>query len=116
MTYPLMALIAALLISLAGNGLLGRLYMNARDDVTEAEMMEEQARGAADTCSKSIEQLTKAAAEQQAAAREALKVARDEANKRSTRADTILRTPATTPGNDCKSAADRAAVWLRDRK
>lgn len=112
----LVALAVALGVSLFGNALLTRAYLGVRDERTEAIGERDQARSAASTCSNAVgamfDRANKLAEEGKAAA----EAARAEALKHQTRANAILSRPASTPGNDCKSAEDRAREWLKSRK
>lgn len=116
MTPILIASAVVLAISLISNFGLTYVYLGARDDVTQAEAARDTASSAATTCSASVDDLTKAAKDQQAQATQALAAAEAKARTRNQRADAILSRPATVPGNDCKSAGDRASEWLKGRK
>lgn len=109
------AVLVALGLSLAGNAGLSYLLLDARDRATAAESSRDQWKGSAETCSASVDELQKQAArrlKESAAATEAARVKALEGFKA---ADRILSTPASTPGDDCKSAQDRAAEWLKGR-
>ena len=110
------AVAVAMAISLAGNIGLTYAYLGARDTATEANDMKDMALGAAATCSASITSLESAAKAQKAQAEVAIAAAEAKARTRNQSADRILSTPASTPGNDCKSASDRATEWLKGRK
>lgn len=112
----LTGLLIALALSLATNGVMTKLYLGARDDVTQAEDNADVANAAAATCSASITSLESAAKAQKAQAEVAIAAAEAKAKTRNQSADRILSTPASTPGNDCKSASDRASEWLKARK
>ncbi len=74
------------------------------------------ARDAADLCSEAVTRMETSA--QQSALKFAgeLEEARARADAKTTKAQRILRTPPSTPGNDCKSAGDRARAWLLERQ
>ena len=112
----LTGLLIALALSVAGNGVMTKLYLGARDDVTQAKDNADVVNAAAATCSASIVSLESAAKAQQAQSEVAIAAAQAQAKTRAQRADKILSTPASTPGNDCKSASDRATQWLKGRK
>lgn len=111
----LTALGLALLISLAGNAVLGWVYLGARDERVEAIGARDQARAAATACSDATEALRELADKRAAEGKAAAAVARRKANAHEQLAQQILATPASTPGDDCKSAQDRAGAWLRGR-
>lgn len=110
--------ILGLLLALSAllNVMVGRNYLEARDAATQAESARLQASAAATLCSASIEGMEAAAAER---AREATRFrAKAESNARThqVRAHRILATPPSTPGDACKSAADRVDAWLIERR
>lgn len=108
-------LLLVLAISLAANGALGWVYLGARDDVVAAKKDADAAKGAAETCSSAVDQLQiKAAANAKKFAKD-LKAAQSKADTGDKKADEILATPATVPGDDCKSAQDRVDTWLAGR-
>lgn len=105
-----------LAISLMVNAGLTYVYLGARDDVVAAESLARQAKGAAQTCSDSVDQLQLLARDNALKARKAIAAAAARATTADQRADEELATPATVPGNDCQSAQDRATRWLKGRK
>lgn len=105
-----------LAISLLANAGMTYVYLGARDDVTAAEKDRDQAKGAAQTCSDSVDQLQLLARDNAAKSRKAIAAAAARATTADQRADEELATPATVPGNDCRSAQDRAGKWLRTRQ
>ena len=109
-------LLWVLAISLAANVGLGWVYLDARDDVVAAQKDTQAAKDAADTCSTAVDQLQiKAAANAKKFAKD-LKAAQARADTGDKKADEILATPATVPGDDCKSAQDRVDTWLKGRQ
>ncbi|MBL5979035.1 hypothetical protein JAO85_17285 [Comamonas sp. NyZ500] len=119
--WPLLAL--ALLLSLVGNLGLAWLYVGQRDaatlarsDADHAAEKESLARGSADVCTKAVEALQLVG--------EGLKRERDQARSQAAavaaghkaRADNILSTPASVPGDACASAQARVAELLASRK
>jgi hypothetical protein len=110
------AVVLAMALSLAGNIGLTRAYLAARDHAATAEESKQQALDATATCSSSITSLESDAKAQKAQAETAIAQAQASAKTRNRSADRILSTPASTPGNDCKSASDRATEWLKGRK
>jgi hypothetical protein len=105
----------SLALSLAGNAVLGKVYLDARDERVEATGARDQARAAASSCSDATEALRELADKQAAEGKAAAAVARRKANSHEQLAQQILATPASTPGDDCKSAHDRARTWLQGR-
>lgn len=105
-----------LAISLLANAGLTYFYLGARDNVTAAEKDRDQAKDAAQTCSDSVDSLQLTARDNAAKSRKAIAAAATLAQTRDQRADEVLATPATAPGNDCKSADDRITRWLKGRK
>lgn len=104
-----------LALSVAGNAWLGSTYLGARDERTEAIGQRDQARSAATMCSDATEALQEQATRRQVEGQAAIAAARKAALGHEGRAQQILATPASTPGNDCKSADDRARSWLKSR-
>lgn len=111
----IVALAIALGISVLGNAYLGNSYLDVRDERATAQGERDQARSAATTCSEATERMESRAAARAASAVLAIADARKSALARQGRAQHILSTPATVPGNDCKSADDRARRWITGR-
>lgn len=112
---PMLALGAALALSLAGNGLLGRAYLGQRDATTSASAAAGQARDAARQCSDGVLAL-QAAAEKRASEAEA---ARTDAQRRqraaqATAAELMARAPK-SPADVCASAQAQIDDWLSTR-
>lgn len=112
---PILLVSIALAASVAGNGLLARSYLSARDDATTARAGEGQARDAAKQCSDGVLSL-QAAAETRAKQAEA---ARAEAERKqraaqATAAALMGRKP-TVPGDWCASAQAQIDDWLANR-
>ena len=108
-------LIIALAVSVAGNAGLGYLYLGQRDSTVTTEVTMNQAKGAAETCSKSVDDLKIKSDDRLKAATVARKSAAASAAAGDARADEILSTPATST-DDCKAAQDRTSAWLKGRK
>lgn len=108
-------LLLLIALSLIGNFFLYHGYAHERDRAVALEGEKRNARDAADLCSASVDGLVKAAEAQgkQAEADRRAAAARAEQHRRT--ADQILTRPASSPGDDCKSARDRAGEWLRAR-
>ncbi len=105
----------ALAVSLAANGLLTRAYLGQRDDTTAAQAQRDQARAAAKECSDATEALAETGRLRERAAIPAREAAKAKAQTLERQADQVLATPATVPGDDCKSAQDRVDVWWQGR-
>lgn len=111
-----------LLVSLAGNGLLGWAYLGERDDATEARAAvsakgQELAgvRGAAEACSGRVDELRTLADKRAQEAETARRAAGTRASAHNQRADAILAAPAAVPGDACASAQVRVDSWLQGR-
>lgn len=111
---PIIILAVTMVISLAGNAALGYLYLDQRDSTVMAEGQRDQARGAADTCSKSVDELVEKSADRAKKAIVARKAAAASAATHDARSDEILSTPATST-DDCQAAQDRSTAWLKGR-
>ncbi|CAB5709194.1 Uncharacterised protein [Delftia tsuruhatensis] len=115
------ALAAALLVSVAGNALLGWAWLSARDDATTARTelvsMQQQrdgARQAAQACSDATEALGTAAAQRAAEAAPARAAAAGQAAALNARADyTLSRQPGA--GDNCAALQALGADWLKGR-
>lgn len=101
----------ALAISLALNAALGWAYLGQRDKAVVAVERTEQATGAAVACSAGVDDLQTKAETRRLEAAPKVEAAKQAAAAGNKRADVILATPASTPGNDCKSATDRVDAW-----
>lgn len=104
-----------LAISLAANMALGWAYLGQRDAAVVAVERTSQATGAAVACSSGVDKLEKQAETRHAAAAPKIAAAKVAAVTAAKKADVILATPATAPGDDCKSATDRVDAWWADR-
>ena len=105
----------ALLISLGANAGLGWSYLGQRDKATVAVVKTEQATGAAVACSQGVDKLETQAAKRKAEAAPKIAAAQKLADAGDKRADEILATPATVPGDDCRSAQARVDTWWQGR-
>jgi hypothetical protein len=104
-----------LAISLMVNAALGWAYLGQRDKTVVAVEKTGQAAGAAVACSTGVDTLAKQANTRHAEAAPKIEEAKRGAAVASMKADAILSTPATMPGDDCKSANDRVDAWWADR-
>lgn len=109
------ALGGLLACSLAGNAYLARSILEVRDERTQAIGERDQARSAADTCSEATEALRTAADKRAKDAQLQLAAARKATLDAQGRAQHILSTPPTVPGDDCRSASDRVRNWIKGR-
>ena len=104
-----------LAISLLANTALGYAYLGQRDEAIEAASDRDAARGVAETCSKSVDDLQVKAAKRAKDAAPARAAAAASAASADKKADEILTTPASA-SDDCTAAAQRADKWLKGRK
>lgn len=114
-TYAIAGLSIALAASLAGTAAVGNMYLAKRDEVAALTSDLRQVSRAAEACTKSVEGISAAAQAQTKAALAAMAAAKAAADKRDKAADEELATPASVPGDDCKSAQERADRWLLRR-
>ncbi len=105
----------ALAASLAGNALLGELWLSARDDAAAAQAQRDQARGETQACNASVARLAKAARQRTANAAPKIAAAASQAVDHERRADAELSTPPTVPADACQSAQDRVDRWWQGR-
>lgn len=117
MNFPplLTALIAALVVSLAGNGMLARGYLKQRDLAHAASEQAERNLDVAKQCSAGVESIQKASEDQVKQAELDVAAARAQADQARRRAIVSATRPATRPGDDCGSAQDRIDQWMRER-
>ncbi|RYF32070.1 MAG: hypothetical protein EOO23_00325 [Comamonadaceae bacterium] len=115
-------ILIALAISVAANGVLGLAYLGQRDDITEARTalrdmqgQRDGARQAASECNDSVEALRELADRRDRDAAPVRAAAANKAQDRNQRADIILFTPASVPGDVCTSAQTRVDDWLKKR-
>jgi FtsZ-binding cell division protein ZapB len=108
--------IVILLASLAGNGLLWHQVTTEHDARTSAETKLGEANKATQTCNDSVTRLETEARERNDENAKLRQEAQNRRRAQESLAQQILSTPATTPGNDCKSASDRVRNWLKGRK
>lgn len=106
--------IAIALLS-ASSWAMGWAWINARDRVASLVVERDNAIGAASQCSESVANLQRLAAKRQREGQPAIAAAAKTAQVAEQRADQILATPASTPGDDCKSAQDQVQSWLAGR-
>lgn len=104
-----------LALSLLANVWLWNAKASEHDARVKAETGLSAANAATQACNDSIAGLEEAA-RQRGAAQEKQRAAAAERRRRADQsADRILATPATVPGDDCRSAQDRVAAWLKGR-
>lgn len=115
-------IIVALAISVAANAALGWAYLGQRDDTAVAKTalrdMEDQRDGirqVASECSASVDDLRKLADRRYIVAAPAREAAASAAQGHNRRADVILSTAASVPGDSCASAQVRVDDWLKNR-
>jgi hypothetical protein len=111
-----LAFLIVLAASLLANAVLYKAWRGAHDEFVKAQSQFEDQREQTATCNKSIDKLEADARDR---ATENTKLRQEAQNRRRAQeslAQQILATPATVPGDDCKSARDRVANWLKARK
>lgn len=109
-------LAGVLALSLLGNAFLSKAYLDVRDERTAAQGERDDARSAASACSDATEALEELAGKRKAEAEKARAAAAVAARGHLAMAQHILSTPATVPGDACKSADERINRWLAERK
>ena len=108
-------LLIALVVSVLSNIALGWAWLGQHDKAVVSKVEERQAVGVALQCSQGTEQLEQKAMQRQAQAAPKIAAAASSARQADERADQILSTPASVPGDDCRSAADRVDAWWKAR-
>lgn len=111
---PTIILGILLAISVAGNALLGKLYVVAREDLGRQEQATAEARAAGLACSAGVEKLATDAKARQKKAATAIAAARKSEAAAHTRALTILAT-APTDADPCKAASALNASEITSR-
>lgn len=109
------ALAFALALSIGVNGVLGWVWLGARDTAAKATVQRDDARSAASACSDATEDLRDLADKRAAEAKKAQAAARSAATAAQDRANAILSAPAAVPGDACASAQVSIDDWLRGR-
>lgn len=107
--------VAAIAVLCASSAAMGWAWLGARDRVAELTGQRDQANSAARTCSESVIDLQRLAAKRLREGQPAIAAAAKTAQAADQRADQILATPPSTPGDDCKSAQDQVDSWLASR-
>ena len=105
----------ALALLAASSSALSWAWLGARDRVATLTVERDQATGNVSQCSESVVNLQWAAAKRLREGRPAVEAAAKAAQVTDQRADQILAAPASTPGDDCKSAQDQVNDWLANR-
>jgi hypothetical protein len=108
------SLAVSLAVSAAGNVWLGKAYLGKRDTAVVATTNLEHASVDVQACNSSVDNLGVQSDKRAAAAAPARAAATASAGKSNAKADAILSTPATQPGDDCKSATARANNWFKE--
>jgi hypothetical protein len=109
------ALLVSLGLSVAGNAALGWAWVGAREKAATTTLQRDDARAVASACSDATDDLRELADKRAAEAKKAQAAARFVALGHQARAQTILATPATVPGDACASAQARIDGWLKGR-
>lgn len=111
--YALAGLAIVLGLSLWGNYHLSGKVDEANRQIGAAQSDANNAKEVAGECSKSVTRLEEDQREREAKAAPVVQASKDEDKKQQSKAQVILITPPTEPGNDCQSARDRASTWLK---
>lgn len=112
---PLLVLGALLALSVAGNGLLGKQWLDARDDATQARALGQQQADAAKDCSDGVESLRSAAEARAVTAEAERNAALQLAQAAQGRAQALLNRRPTVAGDNCASARVQIDDWLSTR-
>lgn len=112
---PLMLVSIALAISMAGNLLLTKSYLGARDDRIQAVADRDSARDAARECSRNTDRLTTLADERKKEATAARDEAAELAGALDAAADALLKRRPSVPTDDCRSAAVQMDDWFSSK-
>lgn len=115
MNPAIVAAIVVMVISVFANVALGLGYKGAREEISRSEVKLQQAKDAAELCTKAVDELTILADQRKTEADKARTEAKRLAKLRNQSADKILSQPAKFPGDDCRSAQSRAQEWLSGR-
>lgn len=111
----LMGAVAVLLgLSIAGNFIQYHQLDLAKTKLAVAEESARTNLKAANTCSEGVDALKKTADDNAKKAAVAIAAAKAAQRTAAGRAQAILSTPATVPGDVCQSATDRATRWLNE--
>lgn len=105
-----------LVASLAANGVLWHEVGKEHDARTAAETSLVTANAATKACNDSVTQLETEARDRAAENTKLRQEAQNRRHAQESLAQQILATPATVPGDDCKSAQDRVRNWLKARR
>ena len=115
-------LVCALVLVLAFLGLSGALWLQtsrlakAQESLAGERIISATNSEAAKQCSDGVDELQRKAAQSAVDAASAIQAAQKRADTLQSRAQRQLAAKPSTPGNDCKSAADRFDAWLIERK
>lgn len=109
------ALVVVLALSVAGNALLGRAWLSARDDLAAATVQRDDARTDATACSDATEDLRDLADKRNAESAPARAAAAAVARTLTRRADATLASAPAVPGDMCASMQDLGDAWLQGK-
>ena len=113
--YALIGLALALGLSLWGNKVQLNQVQAARVDVAVAKVGEQNNLITANMCSDGVAKLKAAQDARAKAAKPAIEASKAAAKTGEAKAQTILATAPSTPGDACKSAEDLARAWVTGR-
>ena len=108
-------ILAALLLSLAANALLGWQWLSARDDAATAIVQRDDARADASACSDATDDLRTLADARKKEADKARAAAAGKAKTHDQRADYTLGLRPKVPGDMCASMQALGDEWLQGR-
>lgn len=108
-------LLLALALSAAGNWWQHNQWLDQHDETLQARNTAKANGEAAKLCSDGTARLQSEARRLELEGKALRDAARKAATERQTRAQQILSTPPSDPGDDCKSAQTRATRWLEGR-
>jgi chromosome segregation ATPase len=112
------ALVVLLVLALSLGGNAWQWHRNGveHDARVKVEADLTTANNATKACNDSIGELERQARDRDAENTKLRQEAQNRRRAQESLAQQILSTPATVPGNDCQSAKDRVANWLKGRK
>ena len=114
--YLLGGVATLLVISLAGNAWQHRSAGKTLERAVTAENDLKSTKNAAKLCSDSVRALKDEADKAEKAAKLDIDKAKLEADERVKKARKIVITPPSVPGDDCRSALDRAREWQKGQQ
>lgn len=114
--YIIAGLVGVLLLSLAGSAWLFNSRDEVKTELATAQSDLRQSRAAGEACNRSIEKLETVAKEKADAAKPGIDKAKAGVVEGQKKAQVIMSTAPSKPGDDYASAVDRATNWLKGRR